>query len=273
MSVTVLVHTAIFAGVILAGVMIIAWLVQLRTGNSGWIDVGWTLGMGLAGVLGAWLQVFPDQTFTIRRVLVAGLAAFWALRLVSHVLRRTLRSSDDPRYAKLKAQWGATAPLFMLGMALFQAVVSLPLALAIILAAHNPAPQLTIQDAIACVLLAVAVLGEGLADRTLRHFSADPANKGRVCDVGLWAWSRHPNYFFEWLGWVAYPLFAITPDGTYPFGWLALGAPVLMYVLLAHVSGVPPLEQHMLESRGDLFRRYQARTNRFFPFPPRREQN
>jgi steroid 5-alpha reductase family enzyme len=119
------------------------------------------------------------------------------------------------------------------------------------------------------VLLA-AIAGEALADGQLRQFRADPGNRGRVCDIGLWGWSRHPNYFFEWLGWVAYPLLAIDLRGDYPFGWLALSAPAFMYWLLVYVSGVPPLEQQMLRSRGAAYREYQGRVSAFFPLPPAR---
>jgi steroid 5-alpha reductase family enzyme len=103
----------------------------------------------------------------------------------------------------------------------------------------------------------------------LRRFRSDSANRDRVCDAGLWRWSRHPNYFFEWFGWLAYPLIAVDFGGDYPWGWLALAGPACMYWLLVHVSGIPPLEAHMVRTRGDAFRAYRARTNAFFPSPPR----
>jgi steroid 5-alpha reductase family enzyme len=106
-----------------------------------------------------------------------------------------------------------------------------------------------------------------IADRQLAAFRDDPANKGRVCDVGLWGMSRHPNYFFEWMGWFAYTIIAIDFSGGYPWGWLALAGPALMYWLLVHASGIPPLEAHMLRSRGQAFRDYQHRVNAFWPGP------
>jgi steroid 5-alpha reductase family enzyme len=118
-------------------------------------------------------------------------------------------------------------------------------------------------------ILIGAVIGEAVADWQLRRFGAVPANRHAVCDVGLWAWSRHPNYFFEWLAWIAYPIIAIDPAGYNPYGWIALAAPTLMYWVLVHVSGIPPLERHMLRSRGDAFRGYQCRTRAFFPWPVR----
>ena len=115
------------------------------------------------------------------------------------------------------------------------------------------------------------MLGEGAADRQLDVFKADPRNRGRVCDVGLWSWSRHPNYFFEWLGWLTYPVIAIDPAGAWPQGWLTLLGPLTMWLLLNFLSGVPPLEAHMLRSRGEAFRDYQRRTSAFFPLPPKRK--
>ena len=117
--------------------------------------------------------------------------------------------------------------------------------------------------------MAIAVCGEGLADWQLNRFKSNPANKGGINDIGLWSWSRHPNYFFEAFGWLAYPLIAIDLTGHYPWGFLALAGPACMYWLLVYVSGIPPLEEHMLRSRGEAFRAYQRRTNAFFPGPPR----
>jgi steroid 5-alpha reductase family enzyme len=149
-----------------------------------------------------------------------------------------------------------------------QAATAALLGLSMTLAAHNPAPWPRFLDFAGIAVLLIAVAGEGVADEQLRRFKANPANKGRVCDTGLWSWSRHPNYFFEWLGWIAYPLLAIGTD--WAWGWLALSGPAFMYFLLVHVSGIPLLEQQMLKSRGDAFRAYQARVSAFFPLPQKR---
>jgi steroid 5-alpha reductase family enzyme len=266
MSYQTLLAAIVLMGLALSGIMSGAWVTQQRTGNSGWVDTIWTFGVGFVGAAAA-LAPISDQP-TARQWLVAVFAIAWSLRLGSHIARRTLHISDDPRYARLTEQWGERAGLRMFLFLQNQALGSLPLTLSIFLAAHNPA-ALRVQDAMAVAVLAIAIAGEGLADRQLRRFAAVPTNKGRVCEVGLWRWSRHPNYFFQWLGWLAYPLFAIDPSGNYPWGWLALLAPTLMYWILVHVTGIPPLEGHMLSSRGDAFRAYQARTNKFFPALPR----
>lgn len=249
-----------------------AWVLWRRTGNAGWVDTVWTFALGADGLVGALLPVPGADGFTARQGVVAALVALWALRLGLHIARRSRGIADDPRYAKMAAEWGREAPRRMFRLLELQALVSVPLGVAVVLAAWNPLPGLRAQDVLGLAVLAVAIAGEALADRQLRGFAADPRNRGAVCDVGLWSWSRHPNYFFQWLGWVAYPLLAIDLSGAYPWGWPALAAPLCMYWLLTRVSGIPPLEEHMLETRGDAFRAYQARTNVFFPAPPKRER-
>ena len=133
-----------------------------------------------------------------------------------------------------------------------------------LLAARNPRP-LGAADVAALAVLGVAIAGEAVADAQMRRFRANKANHGKVCDTGLWRLSRHPNYFFEWFGWVAYPLFAIGSGSA--LGWLAFSGPAFMYWLLVHVSGIPPLEERMLHSRGDAYRAYQAHTRPFLPLP------
>lgn len=244
-----------------------AWLVWRSTRNSGWVDTVWTFGLGATGIAGAcaaWLMSGPAT----RPALVAVLIVAWSLRLGLHIAQRTASITDDPRYAALVRGWGADADRQMFWLLQKQALVSIPLALAMLLAAWNPVPALRLQDFAGALILLTAILGEAIADTQLRRFKSDPANKNKVCDRGLWAWSRHPNYFFEWFGWLAYPLIAIDLTGAYPFGFVALAGPACMYWLLVHVSGIPPLEAHMLEKRPEEFRAYRARTNAFFPAPP-----
>ena len=186
-----------------------------------------------------------------------------------HIALRTAHGGDDPRYRQLRAEWGDSASGRLFWFLQVQAAAALVLALSIAAAAHRPGIRLDLRDALGVVLFAVAAFGEGAADRQLARFGGDSKNKSKICDVGLWGYSRHPNYFFEWLVWVAFAIIAIAPVGLYPWGWFGLAAPVLMYVLLVHVSGIPPLEAHMLRSRGDAFRLYQARVNAFWPGPPK----
>jgi len=248
-----------------------AWLIWRRTGNAGWVDTVWTFGVGGVGIAGAFLAPAPVGSTAWRPMLIAGLVVLWALRLGGHIARRTQSKADDPRYAKLVAGWGADAQWQMFLLLQKQALVSISLALSILLAAWNPVTAFRPVDLIGVLALLVGIGGEAVADRQLSHFRRNPANRGRVCDVGMWRWSRHPNYFFEWVCWLAYPLLAVPASSTYAWGWLAVVGPLCMYWLLRRVSGVPPLESHMLESRGADYRAYQARTSAFFPLPPQKE--
>ncbi|MBC9879211.1 DUF1295 domain-containing protein [Bradyrhizobium sp. INPA01-394B] len=250
----------------LAALMAFAWVVQQRTGNSGWVDTIWTFSVGLVGACSA-LWPIAGEGSGARQWLVAGLVAIWSLRLGTHIAIRTIGITDDPRYAAFAADWGLNAPRRMFVFLQNQALGSVPLVFAIFVAAHVPLPALRVQDVVGAAILLIGIAGEALADAQLRCFRHDPANRGKVCDVGLWRWSRHPNYFFEWLGWLAYPVIGLSAG--YPWGWASLLAPVFMYWILVHVTGIPPLEAQMLRSRGERYRVYQSRTSMFFPLPPR----
>jgi steroid 5-alpha reductase family enzyme len=251
---------AVAAGLVIA--MSLAWVIQQRSGNSVWVDVSWTAATGAAGLAFALGARVPPAA---RQVLMAALILAWALRLGLHLLARARGGHEDPRYAALKAEWGARARLMMFGFLQVQAIAAWLLGLSVYAAASNPAPA-NYWDLLGLAILAVGIAGEGIADRQLRRFRADPSTDGRVCDVGLWSWSRHPNYFFQWFGWLAYPCFAAGPNPLWPLAWLA---PALMYLLLVHGSGIPPLERHMLARRPAAYRAYQRRTSAFFPRPPR----
>ena len=253
---------ALSLSILMAG----AWVVQQRSGNSGWVDTIWTFSVGLVGAASA-LWPLTNGALNARQWLVAALVAIWSLRLGVHIAVRTAAISDDPRYAAFAQEWGVHAPRRMFVFLQNQALGSIPLVFAIFVAAHFPGEVMRWRDYFAAFVLLAAIIGEAIADSQLKQFRESPGHHGQVCDVGLWRWSRHPNYFFQWLGWLAYPIIAISPD--YGWGWASLLAPAFMYWILVHVTGVPPLEAQMLRSRGDRYRDYQSRTSVFFPLPPR----
>jgi steroid 5-alpha reductase family enzyme len=253
----------------MAVVMAAAWLAQRRAGDSGWIDVFWTFGTGVAGVACA---LWPDPGASlIRPSLVAVLVAIWSVRLGTHIALRVADGPEDSRYSRLRQDWGRAYQRRLFAFVQVQAPASVVLCLSIALAAHNPAPGFRLQDGLAVLILAVAIAGEGLADAQLAALRRDPANSGGVNDRGLWAWSRHPNYFFEWLGWVAYPLMAIDPAR--PLSFASLAGPAAMYLILTRLTGAPYLEAHMAQSRGAAWDAYARRTSPFFPVPPRRARS
>lgn len=248
-------------------ILAFAWWVQMRSGNSGWVDVIWTLGVGLVG---AGTALWPaDGAVWPRQAIVAAAIVLWSLRLGSHIVARTVKIDDDPRYAKLKQDWGDQAQSRMFWFLQLQAAAAFLLIVTVLAAARAPRPGPDWRDWLGFAIVLVAIAGEALADHQLKAFGRDPANKGQVCDAGLWRYSRHPNYFFEWLGWVGYVVIAVDLGFAYPWGWAALIGPLYMYYLLVHVSGVPPLEEHMMRTRPDAFAAYRERTNMFFPGPVR----
>ncbi|OYX13141.1 MAG: hypothetical protein B7Z15_08265 [Rhizobiales bacterium 32-66-8] len=250
-------------------VMTGAWLTQKRTGNAGWSDAFWSLGLGCAGVGLALLPVAGTDWPTLRQLVVAALVGIWGLRLGLHIAARSLEGTEDARYAQFRREWAPHFQSRLFWFLMIQAAAGGFLALSILLAAQNPVPGWRLQDSLAVLVLLVSVVGEALSDRQLEGFKANPANKGGVCDTGVWAYSRHPNYFFEWIGWFAYALFAIDLSGAAPWGWLSLTGPAFMYWLLVYASGIPPLEAHMMRSRPEAFTAYRNRVSAFFPRPPR----
>jgi steroid 5-alpha reductase family enzyme len=245
--------------------MTLGWWLARQPGRSGMMDVVWsyaTAAAGAAGALAPAAAAVPG-----RQALVAVLALAWGLRLGTHIWWRGRGGHDDPRYAALRREWGAHWDLRLFLFAQIQAVCALVLALTVALASHNPAPLGQWSDWAGVALLVVAVAGEGIADAQLAAFRAGPENRGKICEAGLWHLSRHPNYFFEWLAWVAWPVIALGPDGATGWPWLTLGGPILMYLLLVHASGIPPLEAHMLRSRGAAFVDSQRRIRAFWPIP------
>ena len=244
-----------------------AWLAVARGAKSGWVDAVWSFLMGAAGVAAALAPVQGWEGDPLRRAVVATLAGIWSLRLGLHIVARTTGGGEDPRYAALKEEWGEIWKARMFGFLQIQAAAAFLLATTIFLAARNPATGLQWSDLAGMALLAAAVAGEGLADARLARFRRDPANKGKVCDAGLWSVSRHPNYFFQWLGWAGYAVVAIGPVGAWSWGWAALAGPAFMYWLLTRASGIPPLEAYMMRSRGQAYADYRSRVNAFWPGP------
>jgi steroid 5-alpha reductase family enzyme len=242
----------------LAVIMSALWIRQLRTRNATSVDAAWSAGMALLAV-GFALAGSGDPA---RRALVGGLAAGWAVRLAAYlVLDRVVGRPEDGRYRAMRERWGARAPLsffvFYQGQAVVATVFSVP-----ILAAMGGG-ALDIWTGLGAAVWLTAVAGETLADRQLARFRADPANRGRACRAGLWRYSRHPNYFFEWVHWFTYVLIG---HGTV-LTWIG---PVLMLVFLFRLTGIPFTEQQALRSRGDDYRAYQRETSVFVPWFPRR---
>jgi steroid 5-alpha reductase family enzyme len=241
--------------------MFALWLLHLRMRNASVVDVGWAAGIGLLALLYAAL----GDGFPPRRILVAILGGVWSIRLAWHLAHRVAREPEDGRYVELRARWGGNITLKFLVFFLGQGLLDVLLAVPFLAASMNRSSVLHPLEIAGAILWLVSVIGEGVADEQLRRFKRDPSSRGRVCDTGLWYYSRHPNYFFEWLIWCAFAVFAFAS----PFGWLSLAGPALMLYFLLRVTGIPATEAHAVESRGDAYREYQRTTSAFVPLPKR----
>ena len=249
---------ALGASVTMAGV----WLVSIRIDNASYVDVAWALGIAATAVA---YGLLADGS-TLHRVLVAGLGTIWGVRLGTYLLSRLAGHDEDGRYQELRRRWAPHANraffLFFQAQAAFVVVFSLPFAF---VAADGGAVTWLAWAGAALALCSIA--GELTADTQLAVWKGNPENKGKTARNGLWGWSRHPNYFFEWLHWVAWAVIAASS----PFGWIAVAVPLFLLLLLFKVTGIPETEAQSLRSRGDDYRRYQHEVSVFVPLPPKQK--
>lgn len=239
----------------------LTWLVQLRTRNAGLVDSVWAWSLGLLAAWYAWCGSAPAQL----RVLLGLLGAAWGLRLGTHLLLRNHGKPEDGRYARFRQEWGAAANRNMFWFFQFQVLFSMLLSISFGVVAWSPAEPGSLFTVAAVLLWLVSVAGEGLADWQLAQFKQDPASRGQVCRRGLWYYSRHPNYFFECLHWLAYPLLAAGSA----WWWLSLGSPLVMAFLLLRLSGVPLTEAQSARSRPG-YAEYIRTTSMLIPWPPKK---
>lgn len=254
-------HAFLLSIVIVVAAKTVAWVWQLRTRNGGLVDVvwAWTLG-GLAAFYAA-VGTAPEST----RWLLTLMGGLWGLRLGLYLFFRNYGKPEDWRYAQFRQKWGAKANFNMFWFFQFQNIFTLLLsASAFIVVAYRPDKVPAAAVVIAVLLWLISVVGETLADAQMKNFRANPANKGRVCRDGLWRYSRHPNYFFECVHWTAYVALAWGA----PHAWATLVAPMVMAWLLMKLSGVPLLEQEMIERKPG-YAEYVRTTSALIPWPPK----
>lgn len=245
----------------LSGLLAIAWVYLLRKRQLGHVDMLWALAIAGQAICYASLA----DGWTPRRFVVALVASIWALRLSFHLAKRLGRDGEDGRYLAMEAAAGARAPMFFFGFFQLQALAAWLFAIPFATLVQDAEPGWRTWEVVALALWFVSLLGNGLADRQLDRWRRNPIHRGKTCRAGLWNWSRHPNYFFEWLLWCAYPVAAI---GT-PYLLLNIGIAGFMFLMVTKVSGIPFTEQQALRSRGDDYRAYQDSTSAFFLLPPK----
>jgi steroid 5-alpha reductase family enzyme len=237
------------------------WLVSVKIKNYGLLDVAWSYGVALLAPLYAWM----GDGWPLRKWLGLALGAAWSLRLGTYILVRVIKHhpAEDERYQTLRARW--PGPGMFLCFFQLQAVLVVIFALPFLILSFHTRPEVGLLECLGWALAVISLIGESLADAQLKRFKQLPSNRGKVCAVGLWRYSRHPNYFFEALIQVAFCLMAWSA----PYGWVTLLNPLLMLYFLLRVTGIPLTEEHALRSKGEAYRQYQRTTNALIPWPPK----
>jgi steroid 5-alpha reductase family enzyme len=242
----------------------VAWCFQQRHHDASIVDVVWAFSFGPLALLYALLLRRDD---VVSWLLVA-LVIAWSSRLGGHLYLTRIRGGrgEDGRYAAIRSRKGDRAGVWFFGFFQAQALSVLLLSLSSLAVLLDPPrwPQSAPQIVAGSLLFLLSIGGEALADVQLARFRADPVERAakRVCRRGLWRYSRHPNYFFEWLHWLAYPVLAYGSSDA----WLTWIAPPVMLFLILAVTGIPPTEAQALKSRGEAYRRYQRTTSAFVPW-------
>lgn len=249
------------AGAVLA-VLVATFVVAKIAGKHSVIDTAW--GLLFAAIAIAVFVCSFGHGDAMRRTLLLVLPVLWGLRLAVHIGRRTVGRPEDPRYEALLAKAKGRSDLYAIRMVyLLQGVLAFVISAPILVGAFEPGPVRGLAWA-GVALWVVGVLFEGIGDHQLERFRRDPANKGQVIDVGLWRYTRHPNYFGDACMW--WGIFLIAAE-RWP-GVLTLPAPVLMTLLLTKGSGARIMERHMSRRAG--WAEYAARTSGFIPRRPKK---
>ena len=243
-------------------IMALVWCWAHKIKNASVVDIFWSYNFPVIGLL----LFFLAPGFPARKLLICSMVVLAGIRLGSHLFIRILSHLDeeDGRYQQLRSEWAPKAEQKFFWFFQAQALSNILLAIPFFLSAVNTDTQLSPLEYTGAALWLISVTGEAVADKQLQLFRKN--NKGKVCNAGLWRYSRHPNYFFEWLMWVSYAVFAFAS----PYGYLGIISPLIILYLLLRVTGIPATEEQSLRSKGDLYKAYQQKTSAFIPWFPKK---
>lgn len=241
-----------------------AFMFARRIDNYSVVDVIWSYAFGLVTL---WYAI-ASPGWLPRRAAIASAVFLWSVRLGTHLATRVRahHPAEDGRYVTMRREWGAQLGRRMFRFYQIQGVSVVVLALPFLLVCLNARARFAPLEVIGLLVCLLGVTGESIADAQLARFKRDALNRGRVCDIGLWRYSRHPNYFFEWTIWVGFWLMACAAGW---WGVATIVSPMIILYLLLGVTGIPLSEAQSLRSRGDAYRRYQRLTSAFVPLPRR----
>lgn len=247
-------------------IMAVCWLIVTYNQRAGLVDVAWSFCIALNVMIAAfWLDTAPISV----RIFIGCASSIWFLRLTWHLLRRYWHESEeDRRYANMRRAMGQFKHLGFLAFFMFQAGLAILFSYPMLYLLSTTVIQWSEWThwalIAAAIMMLLAFIGESTADQQLYRFKQKPEHHGKTMDQGLWKYSRHPNYFFEWLHWFAYPILGLAA-GQYLL-WVY---PLLMWAFLYYITGIPFSEQQALRHRGQNYRDYQQRTSMFIPWQPK----
>ena len=243
---------------IAAAYFAITWVISVRIRNYGLLDAAWSYGVAILSPIYAFL----GPGYAPRKWIATAIGVAWSLRLGTYILTRVIKHhpAEDVRYETLRRKWPG-AGMFLVFFQV-QALVVVIFSVPFLVASFNSAPHFSLVEICGLAIAFVSLCGEALADRQMRQFKANATNKGKVCETGLWAYSRHPNYFFESMLWWGFFIFALGSS----WGWITVLCPLLMLYFLLKVTGIPLTEEYAVKSKGDAYREYQRTTSSFIPW-------
>lgn len=253
-------NALILTALILTIIFVIGWLASIKIKNASIVDAMWALSLGIPVLI----YISSHDGSEIRKIILICLALIWSLRLGIHLAKRihAHHPEEDSRYKILRQTWKGNSNRNFLIIFLINSVLVFLLSLPFYFSSHFAAP-IQILEWIGLVIFSIGFIGESLADHQLATFRKQPSQlRGKICDLGLWNYSRHPNYFFEAVIWIGIYIFCAASPG----GVFSIHAPLIMIFLLTKVTGIPPTERSLLQSKGEAYKEYQRTTNAFIPW-------
>jgi steroid 5-alpha reductase family enzyme len=243
-----------------SAIMLLVWVWAVRIKNAGVVDIFWSYNFPVIAII---LFLLADG-YGPRKAVICGMIGLAGFRLGTHLAVRIIShiKEEEGRYQQLRKEWAPKPDRKFFWFFQAQALSNVLLAIPFFIIVINTDQSLSVFEHIGLGIWVVGFVGESVADWQLKEFKKDNKNKGEVCDRGLWNYSRHPNYFFEWTMWVSYFVFALAS----PYGYLAIISPAIILYLLLKVTGIPATEEQSLRSKGDKFRAYQKTTSVFVPW-------
>ncbi|WP_133137615.1 DUF1295 domain-containing protein [Legionella rowbothamii] len=235
--------------------MIFMWGLYRILKNPSVVDVSWSLGLMVSGLI--YLYLVP---LNFRTQVTGILLIIWAWRLAFYLWYTRIREGHvDRRYTELSSRWKISPSLGFFINYQLQGLLILVISSVFFLISQSGLTHITLIDILAFFIITVGIIGETVADLQLQGFKM--RHKGEVCNLGLWNYSRHPNYFFDWLSWIGFALLALQSN----IGYLGLVSPLMLYIIFTRMTG-PLTERGSIESRGQKYIEYQKQTPMFFPW-------